>query len=141
MAQATKIISTALAGLTPRQREVLVSRFGLEKGEGETLAKIGERMDITRERVRQIENAAIELAKANIVANADTVRVLEAVKKHIASSGGVMERENAVTFASTLAPELTANRLDFLSEASGMRSRCTTRMRIITRSITWRTRI
>jgi hypothetical protein len=120
MAQATKIIATALAGLTPRQREVLVSRFGQEKGEGETLAKIGERMDITRERVRQIENAAIELAKANVVASADTARVLEAVKKHIATAGGVMERGNAVAFASSLAPELTANRLDFLSEASGV---------------------
>lgn len=118
MASGNKIIATALNGLSPRQREVVVSRFGLEKGEGETLAKIGERMDITRERVRQIENAAIQLAKANIAGNAEISGLLDAVKKHIAMNGGVMRRDEAVTYAASLAPELTANRLDFLSEAS-----------------------
>jgi hypothetical protein len=119
MAPSTKILTSALNGLTPRQREVLVSRFGLEKGKGETLAKIGERLDITRERVRQIENSAIELAKANIAGNAEIAGLLQNVKKHIGANGGVIKRGDAVTFASTLSPELTGNRLDFLSEASG----------------------
>jgi hypothetical protein len=119
MAPSTKIIPTALNGLTPRQRDVLVSRFGLEKGDGETLAKIGDRLDITRERVRQIENSAIELAKANITGNPEIIGLLQNVKKHIAANGGVMKREDAVKFASSLTSELTANRLDFLSEASG----------------------
>jgi hypothetical protein len=119
MAPTTKIITTALNGLTPRQREVLVSRFGLEKSEGETLAKIGERLDITRERVRQIENAAIELAKANIAGNTEITNLLQTIKKHITANGGVMKRDAVATFASTPSPELNSNRLDFLSEASG----------------------
>jgi len=119
MASGNKIVTTALAGLAPRQREVLVSRFGLEKGEGETLAKIGERLDITRERVRQIENSAIEMVKSNIAGSPEIVSVLDAVKKHVAATGGVTVRAEAVKFASTLSPEITANRLDFLSEASG----------------------
>ena len=119
MAPATKLIPSALNGLTPRQREVLVSRFGLEKGDGETLAKIGERLDITRERVRQIENSAIELAKANISGNAEITGILGTIKKHIAANGGVMKRDDVATFAATLSPELSGNRLDFLSEASG----------------------
>ncbi len=119
MASGNKIITPALQGLTPRQREVVVSRFGLEKANGETLAKIGERLDITRERVRQIENAAIELAKANIAQNPEITNLVEAVKKHIASNGGVMHRDEAVKYASSLSSELNGNRLDFLSEASG----------------------
>ena len=70
MASINKIIASRLTGLNPRQKEVITARFGLDgKGEGETLAAIGDRMDVTRERVRQIENGAITLVKANIVKN------------------------------------------------------------------------
>jgi DNA-binding CsgD family transcriptional regulator len=119
MASGNKLITAALAGLTPRQREVLVARFGLEKGGCETLAKIGDRLGITRERVRQIENVGLALAKTNIVRDAEIAGLLEAVKKHISATGGVMRRTAAAEYADSLAAELTANRLDFLSEASG----------------------
>lgn len=45
--------------LTPQQREVLALRFGLEDGQSLTLAKIGDRLNISRERVRQIEREAL----------------------------------------------------------------------------------
>jgi RNA polymerase nonessential primary-like sigma factor len=45
--------------LTPQQREVLALRFGLEDGQALTLAKIGDRLNISRERVRQIEREAL----------------------------------------------------------------------------------
>lgn len=48
-----------MAELTPQQREVLVLRFGLEDGQTLTLAKIGDRLNISRERVRQIEREAL----------------------------------------------------------------------------------
>lgn len=48
-----------LAELTPQQREVLSLRFGLGDGKGLTLAKIGDRLNISRERVRQIEREAL----------------------------------------------------------------------------------
>lgn len=48
-----------LADLTPQQREVLSLRFGLEDGRTMTLAKIGDRLNISRERVRQIEREAL----------------------------------------------------------------------------------
>ncbi len=68
MASIIKIIATSLNGLNPRQKEVITARFGLDgKTDGETLAAIGDRMNVTRERVRQIENGAIALVKANIV--------------------------------------------------------------------------
>ncbi len=52
-------LENMMAELTPQQREVLALRFGLEDGQSMTLAKIGERLKISRERVRQIEREAL----------------------------------------------------------------------------------
>jgi RNA polymerase primary sigma factor len=45
--------------LNPREREVLRMRFGLDGHEQLTLKKTGEKLGITRERVRQIEKEAL----------------------------------------------------------------------------------
>ncbi|NET01327.1 MAG: RNA polymerase sigma factor, RpoD/SigA family [Sphaerospermopsis sp. SIO1G2] len=45
--------------LTPQQKEVIKLRFGLLDGQSMTLAKIGEVLNISRERVRQIEREAL----------------------------------------------------------------------------------
>ena len=104
MASIIKIINMALEGLNPRQREVITSRFGLEKqGEGETLAAIGERLNVTRERIRQIENGAVTLVKANIAENAEASSVVEKIKKYIAGNGGVAKKSDVVDFASSIA--------------------------------------
>ncbi|MBE9047703.1 RNA polymerase sigma factor, RpoD/SigA family [Pleurocapsales cyanobacterium LEGE 10410] len=48
-----------MADLTPQQKEVICLRFGLNDGKPMTLAKIGECLSISRERVRQIEREAL----------------------------------------------------------------------------------
>lgn len=48
-----------MADLTPQQQQVLTLRFGLEDGQPLTLAKVGEQLSISRERVRQIEREAL----------------------------------------------------------------------------------
>jgi RNA polymerase nonessential primary-like sigma factor len=48
-----------MSDLTPQQREVLFLRFGLEDGKELSLAKIGQRMNLSRERVRQLEHQAL----------------------------------------------------------------------------------
>ncbi|MDB9302946.1 MULTISPECIES: RNA polymerase sigma factor, RpoD/SigA family [Cyanophyceae] len=45
--------------LTPQQKEVIKLRFGLLDGQALTLAKIGDILNISRERVRQIEREAL----------------------------------------------------------------------------------
>ncbi len=52
-------LNTLLAELTPQQREVLALRFGLEDGKELSLAKVGERLNLSRERVRQLEHQAL----------------------------------------------------------------------------------
>jgi RNA polymerase nonessential primary-like sigma factor len=48
-----------MAELTSQQRQVLMLRFGLDDGNPMTLAKVGESLNISRERVRQIEREAL----------------------------------------------------------------------------------
>jgi RNA polymerase nonessential primary-like sigma factor len=52
-------IERVIADLNPQQQEVLTLRFGLESGQPMTLSKIGEYLNISRERVRQIEREAL----------------------------------------------------------------------------------
>ncbi|MGF1537217.1 MAG: RNA polymerase sigma factor, RpoD/SigA family [Elainellaceae cyanobacterium] len=52
-------LAKLMADLTPQQQEVLSLRFGLQDGQTMTLAKIGAMLDISRERVRQIEREAL----------------------------------------------------------------------------------
>ncbi len=53
-----------LKGLQDRAQEVIVNRFGLnDEGEQYTLESIGQKYGITRERVRQIENFALNAIK------------------------------------------------------------------------------
>lgn len=48
-----------LAELTPQQRQVLTLRFGLEGDAEMSLAKVGEILNLSRERVRQLEHQAL----------------------------------------------------------------------------------
>ncbi|WP_428984452.1 sigma-70 family RNA polymerase sigma factor [Rhodoferax mekongensis] len=48
-----------IATLNPREQEVLEARFGLHDRDPETLETLSERLGLTRERVRQIQNEAL----------------------------------------------------------------------------------
>ena len=56
-------IRRALDTLTPREADVVSSYFGLNAGCSMTLEEIGERFDLTRERVRQIKEKAVRRLK------------------------------------------------------------------------------
>jgi RNA polymerase primary sigma factor len=49
----------ALEALGDREREVLIMRFGLDDGTVRTLEQVGAHFQVTRERIRQIENKAL----------------------------------------------------------------------------------
>ena len=56
-------IKELLASLAPIQREVLTLRFGLENDHQLSLTQIGERLNLSRERIRQLEHKALSILR------------------------------------------------------------------------------
>jgi RNA polymerase primary sigma factor len=56
-----------LSTLTPRERDVLILRFGLNDGKQRTLEQVGKMVGITRERTRQIELKALRALRQSKV--------------------------------------------------------------------------
>lgn len=58
-------VSELLGALSDRERQVIRLRYGLEDGKTHTLEEIGSMLNVTRERVRQIEARAMEKLRKN----------------------------------------------------------------------------
>jgi RNA polymerase sigma factor (sigma-70 family) len=53
-------VRSSLQALTPREAYIVRARFGLDTGTGRTLEEIGQALQLSRERVRQLEPHAME---------------------------------------------------------------------------------
>jgi RNA polymerase primary sigma factor len=53
-------LETALAELDPKERQVMRLRYGLQGGDPWTLQQIGDHLQLSRERIRQIESRAMQ---------------------------------------------------------------------------------
>lgn len=62
----SQLLREVLETLSPREKAVLSLRFGLKDDSPETLETIGRRFGVTRERIRQIQNEAIEKLRAKV---------------------------------------------------------------------------
>ena len=87
-------VKRLLSALSPRAREVLIGRYGLGKNvEKMTLESIGDKYGITRERVRQIENAALaNIRKSNVFKNEK--ETFDELEKFIISLGTIIAEED-----------------------------------------------
>ena len=82
-------INNLISDLKPRQREVLSGRFGLADGEKMTLAGLGEKYGITRERVRQIEEEALKTTRVRIAKEKAIEEIRKSISRHLNSAGGL----------------------------------------------------
>jgi hypothetical protein len=87
-----KICSNLLGGLPERTKEVLLRRYGLKNGQRETLESIGKSYDITRERVRQIEEDGMRRLKEPAVLKSASP-VFDYFQDHFKNQGG-LKRED-----------------------------------------------
>lgn len=82
-----------LLALSPRTREVVTNRYGLGKDTGKmTLEAIGNRYGITRERVRQIENAALSSIRKSDAFLGEKSALVE-LASAVDSLGGIVSEE------------------------------------------------
>ena len=61
-----KLVEEVLATLDPRESRILVMRFGLDNGQPKTLEEVGVRLGVTRERIRQIQEQALQKMRVKI---------------------------------------------------------------------------
>ena len=118
----SKLVSNVLAGLDQRGREVLEGRYGLKDGNVKTLAEIGEKNSITRERVRQIEAGALKEIKASLQSNG-VKDLVSLVKTHLKNIGG-LRRETLLlndlkVMVSDPNTQHLGNKVRFLLEVAG----------------------
>jgi len=81
-----KTLSDFIGILPDKQREVVEKRYGLSGEEPMTLEAIGEARGVTRERIRQIEEAALSALRKNLDALSS---IVEGLKSHLDILGGI----------------------------------------------------
>jgi len=94
------IISKILKNVdNPRTKEIIALRFGLKDGQGHTLEAIGQQYGITRERVRQIEEAAFSY-----------LRKEKALEKYFKEVDKFLNREGGLCRETRLLDSLTGQK-------------------------------
>ncbi|MEK7158462.1 MAG: sigma factor-like helix-turn-helix DNA-binding protein [Patescibacteria group bacterium] len=116
--QPAETISQLLKYLNSKEEDVLRRRYGLTGREQETLEKIGELYNVTRERIRQIENIAIRKLREQDRFS-DVVRPVEhTISTILLQHGGVMSEgmllENLLNFSSD--SDLNRQSVEFILE-------------------------
>jgi len=107
-----QVTKSLLAALNDRSRDVIVSRFGLGKEPKRmTLEAIGGKYDITRERVRQIEDFALTTVRKSD-AYQKNIPIFEELRDHIKSLGSVVAED--VLLESMAKDKSTQNNIHFL---------------------------
>jgi DNA-binding winged helix-turn-helix (wHTH) protein len=104
-----QVTKRMLSNLPDRAYEVITNRFGLtDDAQRKTLEAIGKKYGITRERVRQIENAALALIRKSQVFK-DEKAVFEELKKLLHTLGGIVSEQELLSHVSK--DKLTQNHI------------------------------
>lgn len=97
-----------LTELPNRAKQILVRRFGLETSEKQTLQAVGQNMGITRERVRQIQQAGLAKTRERAEKYAP---IFGFFNNQLRTTGGLRKEDSLLRI---LSPELATNQVFFL---------------------------
>ncbi len=115
-----KTVSDLLKDVSVRNRDIISRRFGLKTGKKETLESIGASYSITRERVRQIEEATLKQLRESANGNAEVARYLAMASKTLEANNGVIaEKDLFKSFSGQEADTVNNASLVFLLTLGG----------------------
>jgi hypothetical protein len=80
----------------PKERLVLIKKFGLDGNKEIPLQRIGKEYNLTRERIRQIEMQALMRFRRLIVGNDTYMKVLDEAKKALDGQAGFLREEKLI---------------------------------------------
>lgn len=118
----SEIIKSLLSRLSKKERDIISRRFGLKDGEKETLEAVGGLHNLTRERIRQIENATIKKLREVKELKEELAALREAASNLLTEHGGLAEKEYLFHLLNTYSPveyqregyEAEKNHYDFM---------------------------
>ncbi|MFA5318212.1 MAG: sigma factor-like helix-turn-helix DNA-binding protein, partial [Patescibacteria group bacterium] len=87
------ILDTLFSVLREKERDVLSQRFGLENNKKVTLESIGAAYNLTRERIRQIENTAINKIRKHEEFDKYTASLRRIINSLLEEHGGIIEHQ------------------------------------------------
>lgn len=90
----SKMVANLVKNIPARNKDVISRRFGLKNGKKETLESIGKSYGITRERVRQIEEFAVNQLRKVAEGNQEVEKYVALAKNIINGSGGVIKERD-----------------------------------------------
>lgn len=101
------------AGLSERERQILYGRYGLQGSES-TLVQLGDKLDLTRERVRQLQNRAErKLSKPGNLQKVEPLTVL--FYQVVVESGGLIDTQQ---FRESLREFISVENFDLIGVAN-----------------------
>lgn len=86
-----RLVGNLLSLLKDRDRQIVIKRFGLDGQEIETLESIGQKYNLTRERVRQIEKDSVATLKKKNVK--DLSEALQLIFDTVVEHGNIMSED------------------------------------------------
>ena len=98
-----QVVFSILQSLGEREREIVISRHGLESGQSETLERIGRKLNLTRERVRQIEKEALNKLRKETLPR-ELTKAVELIYQILEEGGGIATQKKLLD---TLLPTKT----------------------------------
>ena len=115
-----EMIKELLSGLSQRQKDVIEQRFGLN-GRKRTLAAVGKKYNLTRERVRQIESAGLKSISEKLNKNSAVSAAINEAINHLKKSGGVMKESAFLNELRGLFKNsnITGEQMKFVFEVAG----------------------
>ncbi len=117
-----KLVKKLLQKVNPRERDILLRRFGLNSSSKQTLEQIGASHGLTRERVRQIEAAGLKKIKKMRDLEKQIGLLRQALDDLLLDNGGLMDKQYLQSSFLALSREalkdselpIYANNFDFL---------------------------
>lgn len=85
-----KICQDLVSDLSSRQKDVILERFGLNGGQRKTLEAVGDGFGVTRERVRQIQDGALEEIKSKA---GEYKAIFQNFKKYFQNAGDLRRED------------------------------------------------